>query len=434
MSTAPDLAWRRLTRFARLMAAGWVVALLYHYVMGGVLHLPYPFNTFLFTPADRLADFTNTWTQARAPQPYAAGGPAVATYFPVVYAGLKVLSRASRPWASAVYLLATLGAMAGLAAVWVRRERPRWAGDERWRVVPPLVLFVVLGNYPFLFALDRGSIDPIIAALSAAAVLWLMAGRRLAAGALLGVAAAAKGYPLAAGALWLRRRGLLGVVAASVALAALVILPGLLFAGGIPATLRGLAAGLGRYRALYVFGDWSAHYSADGLNGLRVALAALRRPPDMAVLVPLWEKLALVWAAALAVDAILFAGPLWRQALAVVLVMLVFPNVTNDYKLVLLVPVVLAWISSAEDSGWRDRVFAGCAVLLFVPKHYGPPLAGPDATVSCIVSPLLLAGLTAALWPTAAEVAEARQRIARLRAVFAARPGPSGGAAAAERR
>lgn len=434
MSSAPDLAWRRLTGFARLMAVGWVVALLYHYVMGGVLHLPYPFDTFLFTPADRLADFTNTWTQARAPQPYSAGGPAVATYFPVVYAGLKVLHRASRPWASAVYLLATLGAMAGMATVWVRRERPRWAGDERWRVVPPLVLFVALGNYPFLFALDRGSIDPIIAALSAGAVLWLMSGRRLAAGALLGVAAAAKGYPLAAGALWLRRRGLLGVVVAGAVLAALVVLPGLLFAGGIPATLRGLAAGLGRYRALYVFGDWSAHYSADGLNGVRVALAALHRPPDMAVLVPVWEKLALAWAAVLAAGAILFAGPLWRQALAVVLVMLVFPNVTNDYKLVLLVPVVLAWISSAEDSGWRDRVFAACAALLFVPKHYGPPLAGPDGTVSCIVSPFLLAGLTAALWPTAAELAEARQRIARLRGAFAARPGPSGGAAMAERR
>lgn len=418
-----ERVWRRLTGLSLLIAAGWTAALLYHYVMGGILRLPYPANTFLFDPGDRFADLTNTWGQAKAAQPYQAGGPAASAYFPVVYAGLKLLSRASRPWAVAVYLLAAIGATAAMAAAWIRRERPRFAGDPRWAIIPALILFVTLANYPFLFAIDRGNVDPIITALLAAAVLTLQAGRPLAGGALLGLSAAAKGFPIVAAALWLRRRG--GAAGAAVAvavLAALVVLPGLLFAGGIPATLRGLAAGLSRFRALYVFGEWSAHYSADGLNALRIGMEALGFKPDLPVLVASWEAVALVWAALLGLAALLLAGALWRQGLAVALVMLVFPNVTNDYKLVVLVPVVLAWLSSDETSPWRDRTFALCAGLLFVPKHYGPVLAGQDATVSCLVSPLLLAGLTATLWPTAAERADARERLARWRGLF----GPGG--------
>jgi hypothetical protein len=415
------------------MAAGWAVALLYHYVMGAVLRLPYPWNTFLFDPADRFGDLASTLRQSRAPDPYDAPGKAVSAYFPLVYAALRVVRRASLTWVQVIYLLTSLLAALAIGLSWIRQERPAWKGDARWPVAAALVLAIPFANYPFVMALDRGNFDPIITLLLAAAVASLFRDRPLVGGALLGLSAAAKGYPIVAVLLWIRRRRTAGAIVAVATLAALVVLPGLLFAGGIPGTLRGFARGLSRFRELYVLGDWSAQYSADGLNAIRLALLWAGRVPDAPRLVRAWEVVSLLWAALLCLDALLFARAAWRQALAVVLVMLVFPNVTNDYKLVLLVPVVLLWLGS-EELGWRDRVFGVCTALLFVPKHYGILLAGRDATASCLVSPLLLVGLTAVLWPTQEEVAEARARIARGRGALRARAGRAAPAAAEDRR
>lgn len=411
-----DLVWRRLSGFVRLMALGWAAALLYHYVMGALLRLPYPANTFLFDPADRFGDLINTWRQARAPDPYAAPGNAVAAYFPLVYLALTVLRRASGTWVIAIYLLLTFGAALALGLAWIRRERARWAGDSRWPVAAALALVIALANYPLLMAVDRGNVDPLITVVLAAAVASLYRGRPLLGGILLGVSAAAKGYPLVAAVLWVRRGRVLAALAAAATLVALVLLPGLAFEGGVGGTLRGLAGGLARFRELYVLGDASAHFSADALNAIRLAALWAGAAPDMARLVPAYEAVALLWAGLLCAHALLFARGTWRESLAVVLVMLVFPNVTNDYKLVLLVPVVLAWVSSEEERGWRDRVFAVCAALLLVPKHYGVLLDGRDATGSSLVSPLLLLGLTAVLWPAPDEAREARATLARVRA------------------
>jgi hypothetical protein len=424
VSPRNDVVWRRLAGIVLLMAAGWAAALVYHYVMGAVLRLPYPSSTFLFDPADRFNDLLATRSLARAPDPYSARGPGAAAYFPLVYAALRLLlHRPNGTWLIVIHLLASLGISASVALLWIRRERPRWSGDSRWPVAAALVLFVVLANYPFLMAVDRGNFDPIITALIVFAVVLLREDRPTLGGALLGVASAAKGYPIVAALLWLRRRRPAGAVVAVVTFVALVVLPGLIFAGGITGTLRGLSSGLARFRELYVVGDWSAHYSADALNAIRLVLQMAGAAPDMQRLVPRYELFALLWAALLCADALFVAGATWRRALAIVLVMLVFPNVTNDYKLVLLVPVTLLWISSAAESdGWRDRLFGVCVALLFVPKHYGVLIAGRDATVSCLVSPLLVAGLTVVLWPTAEELAQARARLARARAVVGGRP------------
>jgi hypothetical protein len=341
----------------------------------------------------------------------------VSAYFPLVYASLFVLRRANGTWSAAVYLLATFGAAVVIGAAWIRRERARWAGDPRWPAAALLVLAIVLVNYPLLMAVDRGNFDPIITALLAAAVAALLRDRPFLGGALLGLSAAAKGYPIAAALLWVRRGRSLGALVAVATLTALVVLPGLAFEGGIGGTLRGLAGGLSEFRARYVLGDGSAHYSADGLNAIRLVVLLAGATPDAGQLVAAWELVAAVWAALLCLDVLLFARGAWRQSLALVLVMLVFPNVTNDYKLVLLVPVVLTWISSGEEHGWRDRLFGISAALLFVPKHYGVLLPGHDASVSCLVSPLLLVGLTAVLWPTPEEVREGEARLARARAV-----------------
>src|SRR5512133_2525331 len=92
------------------MAIGWGVALLYHYVMGAVLRLPYPATTFLFDPADRFNDLINTWRLARAPDPYGVDGAAVPNLFPLVYVAIRVLKRAPGTWVVGVYLLASVGA------------------------------------------------------------------------------------------------------------------------------------------------------------------------------------------------------------------------------------------------------------------------------------------------------------------------------------
>jgi len=421
MSPAPpselarDAVWRALVRLVTLVAVGWLVALLGHHLAGTVFGRPYPANTFLFDPGDRYNDLVNSWRQAQAGNPYIDGGTsAVAAYFPLVYLVLRVARALSRETLIVLYVLVTYAGLGLAGLLFLRHERARWRADARW---PAVVFFVTLLGvlcYPLLFAVDRGNLDPLLALLLVAAWALIERGKFVSGALLVAVAAASKGYPLVWFALWLKRRGYRGLALGLGATFALVCLPGLCFEGGLATTLAGWRGGLDLFRAKYVVGPLSAHFSADAINGWRLASAWVGHTPDMRAVVSTYEAAAAAWAAALAFFALFVARSRWRELLALTLVMLVFPNVINDYKLVLLLPALLAWVA-APGGGWRDHVFWIAAALLMVPKHYFF-LRDTDASISCVISPLLLVALSISLYPTPDEIATFRQASREARA------------------
>ncbi len=424
MELKRDLAWRRLMWLAIIVCAGWFLAIAYHHVAGAILGRSYPYDTFLFLPADRYHDLLNSWAQAKGGNPYYTGGTlAVATYFPFVYLTLALGRACTAPWVVLAYLALTFGGALWVCSAWLRAQREAWRDDGRWPAVVIFAALLMLASYPMLFAVDRGNLDPLIMTLLVGSLALAARGRFNAGALLVAVAAASKGYALVWFVWWLKRRRFSALALGLAATAALVVLPGLAFDGGIPATLAGFAHGMAQFHHKYVVGYNSAVYSADWLNGARLLARYLGFEPNMETMLAVYRPLALIGAGALTLYALLAASEPWRELLAAALIMVTFPNIANDYKLVLLLPAILAWIAAPSENGWRDRVFCLCAGLLLVPKHFAFLHLPGRPSISCLVSPLLLSGLTATLWPTSEE---ARRLIAswdsvRGRALLAAR-------------
>ena len=55
-----DYKRQRVVLIRSIVLIGFVVAVGFHAICGSLLHLSYPYNTFLFNPADRFMDFYKT--------------------------------------------------------------------------------------------------------------------------------------------------------------------------------------------------------------------------------------------------------------------------------------------------------------------------------------------------------------------------------------
>jgi hypothetical protein len=251
--------------------------------------------------------------------------------------------------------------------------------------------------------------------LTYAAIQLVSRRRKVVGGLLLAVASASKGFPFAAVLYWIRRRQILAVAVAVSVFAASILVSAATFKGGVAVTLHAFSENLRLFRQRYVLGDLSAYYSTDWLNALRVLARWLQAPRlDMVRTVQWYERLATLWAGILALWSLCVLRETWRELLAIALIMLAYPNVANDYKLIMLLPPILEWLVSTAK-GWRDSVFCVTAALLMLPKHFYFPRQGDAASISCIISPMLLLAMSLVLWPTSTEIAKFRESYREMR-------------------
>lgn len=411
--------WRKVSMFCAIYGVGWLLALAYLALLAAALKFTWPRDSFNFAAIDRYADLVKSWNQARAPNPYKNyGGGVEGSYFPLAYVLLRQMSNFSSKSVVLIYIAGSFAAVASVWYGWLRSQWPLLEADSRRHMVAMLTFIVIACNYPMAFAIDRGNIDPLGMALIYWAFELTRKHYRIASGLVIALAGAPKGFPFAAILHSIRRRHLLAVVVAAVALALAVTVPAMAFDGGIRQSLQALSRNIQGFRHIYVLGSGSAHYSSDWLNGFRLVNRwLLGWQFDVSILATVYEYAVLSCAAVLAFLAVFVVRDKWRESLAVILVMLIYPNVTNDYKLILLVVPLLHWFAS-DARGWRSTVFAATVALLFVPKHYYFPKPDDAASISCIINPLLVFGLLAALWPTASELSRlaygARSLIQRL--------------------
>jgi hypothetical protein len=401
-ATLRERTWVRISSLALVLCSGWLIAIAFHHIVGTVFGAGYPLNTFLFTPTDRYGDLIKSWQQAHEGDPYHAQSTAVATYFPLVYSIFWLIRGLSREAVILLYLLCNFAGVAWIAIRWLRTQRPNWEGEPRWRVIVLFTLLLAFTSYPFVFALDRGNLDPLITVMLVAALAQAKRDRWLTAAAFVATAAATKGFPLAAMLLLLKRQRWTALAFGLVVFAAFIVLPSMMLGPDFSSTIEGWQAGMSRFHQMYVLGVASAHFSADWLNAWRIWAYATHgsfSPESAAFFV---NTVAFLWAVALGLHVLLFARQTWRELLGIVLIMMVFPNVISDYKLVLIIPVIFAWCTSGEEQSWRDGLFLVSAGLLLVPKHYATLFA--DASISCLVSPVLISLLTVVLLPTADEM------------------------------
>ena len=389
-------ATAKIRLLCKIVLPGFALAVVFHYWMGEFLNLGHPWNSFLFLPQDRFNDWHNSVFSAATYDPYFKHGAAISAYFPFSYIVFLSAAGLSRQASIIYFLLISLVLVLGSVCLyWQVVLRPLLKEERDKQSLVALCVSIAV-SYPLLFALDRGNIDAWIAA-ACLVFVSLLRTRFAATGSMaLGIAIALKGYP----AIFLllamvdRRYGQI-ILACGIALV-LTLSALAFFDGGLVHNFVGLKLGLETYRQRYVLGFGSIHYSADPYNAIRLVYEIFRRLTGSGALQSTTPLLLDIYNLASFCIALVFTFFVlfvpcsrWRRVMAVCLLAILFPNVANDYKLLMLLPGLCALIADAENAQRETRALQYVAVLM-VPKHYYFILG---VSISSIISPIFLSTL-----------------------------------------
>jgi hypothetical protein len=355
-----------------------------------------PWNTFLYPAQDRFGDWQNS---------VAAVASGVPVYFPFSYLVFLLGGKLSPTASTAAYLGVSLSLLiASIAIAWrhlgpARRSR---GGTERRDMA--LLVLSCLFSYPVLFALDRGNLEVWIASLCVVYVATLRSRLEPLGFAALAIAIALKMYPLAFLALAVAERKYRSALLCAAAAGLLTVVPLAVMGDGFTANLHALVRSLQLYHEKHVVGPMSMFASSDPYNGIRGVMVLWSTPwqrpggplmwsPEFArwsrAVLQVYDVLSLAFALISALFVLAVPASRWRRVMAVCLVAVLFPNVANDYKLMLLLPGLLLLLLQPDVSGRGTTAFV-LLCLLMIPKSYW---FIDDIGLTIIINPLLLIAL-----------------------------------------
>lgn len=389
------LARSRIWATSATVLIGMTLAWTFNLVNGLVLGRPWPFNSFLFIPGDRFADYTNILAAQAHQNPYSSP---LMVYFPFTNVMLRPFT--SLTASGGILMLCALLAVSTLV-LFLRCTSQLESIAER-----VVVALIFLASYPVLFVGDRANVEIFSYALLVGFVLCWARGQRGAATVLLSAAIAAKGTAWIFLALLLPRRhrhhlvACLGLVALETLVGLLVLKPSL------ATSTSGLVSNLAYYNRTYGIGD-AGYLFGHSLFGAAKAVVTLllgdeeRRAFSSAAFRPFAATGLALYVAAM-VYVVRKKLDLWKAMTVLTCVSLLATPVSNDYRLLLLLlPCALFFAHPLPVA--NGRLVGVLFGLALVPKGFHllfwshSPSVSPN--LSAVLSPIaILALLVAVLW------------------------------------
>jgi hypothetical protein len=364
-----------------VLIAGFVAAVIYNYVQGAYLGHGYPLNTFLFSPENFMMDYFNPLKASAGLNPYldrTSVEPAL--YFPLVYLLMSVPAGMPHLLCSACYC-AALPVFAWINLRLLRRAG--LCGPALWTNV----LAFSLLSYPLLFCLDRGNIEIYVALAMAASLFALQDDRSMLAAALLGVAAAAKGYPAVLLPIFLARGRWREALFSLVLVGVLIFVPLALFHGGMFNNLAAWRLGMGFFFSRYALDTYAYAHNCSLFNLLRIIGIRLYGGQDLRSMLSCFGLIGKALGFLLALYVWRIEKNIWKQAAIMICAAMLFVPVSNDYKMLGLFAPLWLLLADGRRSP-SDGVYALMLALLLIPKEYNIP--GHNMAISVILTPFLM--------------------------------------------
>ena len=384
---------KRISSLLLIVALGLFSAVLYSLILDYV-GFGFPHNPFLFHPADRFNDWHNSVVATASQNPYFSNSPAVSTYFPFSYWVLSHFTYNPRSVNSTLYLSISLALL--ITSCYYSWRFQFHKKEVKFNLIQLVFIFAL--SYPAIFALDRGNLDIWIASFCVIYCALLKTRLSLIGYIFLSIAIMFKGYPAAFLLLSISQKKyfsaflcLLGSIFIS-----LIIMS--IFWGGFSENWRGLQINLSLYQKIYVMGGNSLFASSDPFNGIRTLMLILKNeiqiiPTNLtledfsASLIKVYFPISFTISCIAAIFITLSNGQIWMKTAAISLVILMFPNVANDYKLCILFPAVLSLLAKDDYFDRTDKIAFVIFGLLLIPKSY---IFIKGYHLSNIVNPLLI--------------------------------------------
>lgn len=386
--TQTAIAENRNISRAKLITAivviGFICSFLFHYLYSAQAGKnQYPYNTFLFNPADRFNDFYNIFNATKDLNPFAFS---VSVYFPFTYIIMHIFNSFDPPTALALFSLL----FSGFIGFYVFKNMP---GSNFIQKIIPSVLLTGL-SYPFLFVLDRGNLEAWIFISIAMFLFYYLKGKDILAVAFLSFAICFKLYPGVLLLLFLIDRKYLAILYAGLLSGALTIISAAMLEGGVIDSFKGQMNCLKSFSASYISGGTTGLQHSTSLY-VPLKLLYYNILTKMSSYPVDYEKtfnsvyfmFALALFAVLAFIVVRYKLSLWKKVNLLIMTFVLLPQISYDYKLIsLFIPLML--FMQSDDRSRYDRFYAIVFGLLLIPKDYG--WIANDMSIATVLNPLLI--------------------------------------------
>lgn len=369
---------QKIDLIALIVLVGFGASVVYHYVLGAYLGMGYPFNTFLFKPADRFGDlliFSGMLTSVPIDR--------MMNYPPFTYLVIYPFSVLPKWLALGLLLLLFAGCF-----LYVVARNLKQAGALS---TARNVFILGLLSYPFLYTVDRANIEWVVFLLLYLFIVCYTQERRLLSSVFLALAISLKIFPAVFLVLLLAGRryretmltlGLTGVF---------TLLGFLVFDGGIAANWQRFFQSMDSYARIWVIEGWGWHFGHSLFGAIRFLLyeGSLGGVAQSGLFLNIYSCLALLLFLALSFRLLRWQGRFWKQVLLLVLAMNLLPQVSPDYKLLhIFVPFFLFVNQDLPEK--NDLLYAILFGLLLIPKDYARLSMPPTVSLSVLLTPMIM--------------------------------------------
>lgn len=381
---------QKILILSSIILVGFVFGVLFYYVLGSYLNLPFPFNTFLFSPDIHFSDFIGMLPIANGFSPFNEPN-AWRNYFPLAYILLFPFSLIKN--ALIAYCVFTLVFLIFLTYMNIRNL----ICEDLTKMQNFQNIFIIgLLSYPILYVLDRGNIDMFLFILFAGFVYLLKTEKYLLSAVLLAVHNAIKPFPVLFLILFLFKKKYKEFFL-SVAITAILIIGGFM-------TLKGnffdqivvFIKNLLMFKINYVY-DNSNSNSMTNTSSLFMAMKLVFCKYTSILTTIRLEKLYGYFSLIITVIMLFFAQrekTFWKRITLLILLMSLLPYVIDDYKLIFLFIPIWLFVNAKEKTKF-DLAYVILFGLLMIPKQFFISLihSGNMAqltTFGIVVNPLLM--------------------------------------------
>lgn len=379
----------RVRLLASIILAGFLAAVIFHGTLGLLFNADYPRNTFLFRPDDRFNDFYNPLRGSFDLDPYNPDRIGyIGGYLPFGYFMTYLFSVVQPPELS---LSLFLGGFLLFLGAYVASSL---AGSHV--PLPPKPRLSMLGyaaciaflTYPTFFIVDRANFDVVVFIFVALFALLYQRGHVVLAVVVLTPAIAMKGYPAILLTLPLLDRRFKELVLACL-LAGLLTFGALaLFQDGLLIELQKMLVSFQRASGIGFGSGALIRFNSSLYTALLFLLGKIE--PNVAIS-PKFNIVYLAGAATTWGVCTLamwkWKAPFWSRLVVVIGQMILLPQSSGDYRLVMLYPPLLAFLNSSAPVR-MDRLITTLFGLLMIPKAYA--ILESDVNIGLLLNPLLV--------------------------------------------
>jgi hypothetical protein len=361
-----------------IVVVGFAISIFYHYVMGVYKGLEYPYNTFLFRPANRWMDFTNNVSYSDNPYLVAKHYP---VYLPFFYKIASLSLLVNQKTARSIFLIVYVLAFFYVAFRQFRLEETAQSLQNTF-IISSL-------SYPFLFALDRANFE-ILVFFCLYLYIFLYRKHPSLSAFFLGLAIAMKGFPVILAILLLADRRYKEIAIAAIISLSASLLSYATYPGGLVVNVGRHLHVLDLYTKNYVIGNEGLYFGNSLFGALKFfsILADSQMMSDFS-----YTILVVAGSTVLAVYVIFIEKKMWKRIAVLICALNLFPQVSADYKLLHFFIPIFLFVNETEHDR-MDWLYLVLFSLLLIPKDYYHLPTLPEASISVLLSPLLMLLLT----------------------------------------